>query len=136
MAEKIVSCVLLADRHHGLTEGVCALLKTAFRTVVMVDDEASLLESAARLQPELALVDISLAGDSTLRWLEELRQRCPELRVIVLSVHDESSVRRAAIKAGANGFILKRAIAQELLPMIESLMADRDRPMPEISQSE
>jgi DNA-binding NarL/FixJ family response regulator len=52
MSEKLLSCVLLADRHHGLTEGVRGLLETAFGTVVMVADEASLLDGAARLRPE------------------------------------------------------------------------------------
>jgi hypothetical protein len=45
MSEKPLSCVLLADRHHGLTEGVRGLLETAFGTVLMVADEASLREA-------------------------------------------------------------------------------------------
>ena len=69
MSEKPPSCVLLADRHHGLTEGVRGLLETAFGTVVMVADEASLLEGAGRLQPDVAIVDLSLARDGGLRWL-------------------------------------------------------------------
>ena len=56
MREKRLSCVLLADRHHGLTEGVRGLLETAFGTVVMVADEASLLEGASRLRPDVAVV--------------------------------------------------------------------------------
>jgi two-component system secretion response regulator SsrB len=121
MPEKPLSCVLLADRHHGLTEGVRGLLETAFGTVVMVADEASLLEGAVRLQPEVAIVDLSLARDSGLGWLRELRRRCPGLKVIVLSVHDEQSVRSAAIEAGADAFVLKRAIATDLLPVVDAL---------------
>jgi len=121
MSEKSLSCVLLADRHHGLTEGVRGLLETAFGTVVMVADEASLLEGAVRLRPEVAIVDLSLAQDSGLGWLRELRQRCPDLRVIVLSVHDEQSVRSAAMAAGADAFVLKRAIATDLLPVVDAL---------------
>jgi two-component system secretion response regulator SsrB len=119
MSENLLSCVLLADRHHGLTEGVRGLLETAFGTVVMVADEASLLEGAARLRPDLAVVDLSLARASGLDWLRTLRQRCPDLKVIVLSVHDEQSVRSAAIEAGADAFVLKRAIVTDLLPAIE-----------------
>jgi len=121
MSEKRLSCVLLADRHHGLTEGVRGLLETAFGTVVMVADEASLLDGAARLRPDLAVVDLSLARTSGLGWLRELRQRCPDLKVIVLSVHDESSVGRAAMVAGADGFVLKRAIATDLLPAVDAV---------------
>ena len=121
-----LSCVLLADRHHGLTEGVRGLLATAFGTVVMVADEASLLEGAGRLQPDVAVVDLSLARDSGLDWLRALRQRCPELKVIVLSVHDEQSVRRAALEAGADAFVLKRAIATELLAAVDAVRGCRD----------
>jgi two-component system secretion response regulator SsrB len=119
MPEKLLSCVLLADRHHGLTEGVRGLLETAFGSVIMVADEASLLEGAGRLRPDVAVVDLSLARDSGLGWLRELRRRCPELKVIVLSVHDEDSVRRAAMEAGADAFVLKRAIATDLLAAVE-----------------
>jgi two-component system secretion response regulator SsrB len=119
MPERSLSCVLLADRHHGLTEGVRGLLQTAFGTVVMVADEASLLEVASRLRPDVAVVDLSLARDSGLGWLQALRRRCPDLRVIVLSVHDEQTVRRAAVEAGADAFVLKRAIATDLLPAVE-----------------
>jgi two-component system secretion response regulator SsrB len=121
MPETRPSCVLLADRHHGLTEGVRGLLETTFRTVVMVADEASLLEGADRIRPDVAIVDISLAQDSGLGWLRALRQRCPEVKVIVLSVHDEQSVRRAAMDAGADSFVLKRAIATDLLDAVEKV---------------
>ena len=119
MPKKLQSCVLLADRHHGLTEGVRGLLETAFGTVVMVADEASLLEGAERIRPDVAIVEISLARDSGLGWLRDLRRRCPEVKVIVLSVHDEQSVRRAAMEAGADSFVLKRAIATDLLDAVE-----------------
>ncbi len=121
MSEKPLSCVLLADRHHGLTEGVRGLLETAFGTVVMVADDASLLEGAVRMQPEVAIVDLSLARDSGLGWLQELRQRCPDLKVIVLSVHDEDCIRNAALEAGADAFVLKRAIATDLLPAVDAV---------------
>jgi len=112
------SCVLLADRHHGLSEGVRGLLETAFGTVVMVADKTSLLDVAFRLRPDVAVVDLSLARDGDLEWLKAVRQRCPGLKVIALSVHDEEAVRRAAMAAGADAFVLKRAIATDLLPAV------------------
>jgi DNA-binding NarL/FixJ family response regulator len=118
MPETRPSCVLLAERHQGLTDGLRGLLKTTFKTVVMVADEESLLEGAERIRPDVVIVDISLAKESGLGWLRALRQRCPEAKVIVVSVHDEQSVRRAALDAGANSFVLKRAIATDLLDAI------------------
>ena len=125
MPETRPSCVLLADRHHGLTEGVRGLLRSTFGTVVMVADEASLAEAADRIRPGVAVVDISLAQAGGLGWLRALRQRCPEVKVIVLSVHDEQSVRRAAMDAGADAFVLKRAIATDLLDAVENVRGPR-----------
>ena len=115
-----LSCVLLADRHHGLTEGVRGLLETSFGTVVMVADERSLLEGATRLQPEVVVVDLSLTRERSLGWLSSIRERCPDVKVIVLSVHDEDAVRQAAIKAGADAFVLKRDIATGLLAAVDA----------------
>jgi len=121
MTDTRPSCVLLADRHHGLTEGGRGLLATAFGTVVMVADEESLLEGADRIRPEVAIVDISLGQGRGVGWLRELRRRCPGVKVIVISVHDEESVRRAAMDAGADAFVLKRAIATDLLDAVEAV---------------
>lgn len=55
------NCVLLADRNLGLTEGMRDLLKTTFETVVMVGDHSSLFDSAERLEPSVAVIDLSLA---------------------------------------------------------------------------
>ncbi len=125
MSRGPTSCVLLADRHHGLVEGVRGLLETAFGTVVMVADKASLQDVAYRLRPDVAVVDVSLARDGGLDWLRAVRDRCPGLKVIALSVHDEESVRRAALQAGADEFVIKRAIATELLPAVERVRAEK-----------
>ena len=116
-----LSCVLLADRHHGLTQGVRGLLETVFESVVMVADEVSLIEGAVRLQPEVAVVDLSLAQDRNLGWLRALRKCCPRLKVIVLSVHDEPSVRLAVMQAGGDAFVLKRRIATDLLSAVDAV---------------
>lgn len=120
MPERTFNCVLLANRHQGLAEGLRGLLDTTFDTVVMVATETSLLATATRLRPEAAVVDLSLAHQCDLQWLRSLRQSCPDLTLIVLSVHDEACVRQAALAAGADGFVLQRAIATDLLPAIDA----------------
>lgn len=114
MPDRTLSCVLLADRHHGLTEGLRGLLEGEFDTVVMVADEKSLLEGAERIRPDVAVVDLSLSRDGSLGWLTALRQNCPDSALIVLSVHDEEEAKEAAMDAGADAVILKRAIAADL----------------------
>ncbi len=121
MPEIPLRCVLLADRHHGLTEAVRGLLETEFETIIMVADERSLIEGATRFRPDVAVVDLALASDSGLGWLSSLRQRCPDVKLIVLSVHDEPSVRNATIAAGADAFVVKRSIATDLLAAIDAI---------------
>ena len=125
MADKHLRCVILADRHHGLTEGVRGLLETMFDIVIMVADEASLLESASRLEPAAVIADLSLARIDNLGWLRQLRIICPKTKLIVLSVHDEPSVCARTIEAGADGFIFKRAIATDLLPGLDAVLGGK-----------
>ena len=111
------------------------MLETTFDAVVMVADEASLFESAERLQPGVAVVDLSLARGENLQWLARLRSRCPKLKIIVLSVHDQESVCRSAIEAGADAFVLKRAIATDLLPAIDAVQAGQPYVSPGAAES-
>lgn len=128
VTERPASCVLLADRHHGLTEGIRGLLEAEFGTVMMVADEASFVEGAARLHPDVAVVDLSLARDRGLGWLRTVRGRDPALKLIVLTVHDEATVRQAALDAGADAVVLKRAIATDLLPAIARARGGAEAP--------
>jgi DNA-binding NarL/FixJ family response regulator len=124
--EKSLSCVLLADRHHALAEGTRSLLETAFGSVVMVADVASLLEGAARVQPDVVVVDLSLSREGGLEWLGALCHRCPATKVVALSLHDERSVCDAALRAGAHALVLKRNLASDLLPTVARLRGKRD----------
>jgi DNA-binding NarL/FixJ family response regulator len=117
--------VLLADRHHGLSEGIRGLLECEFDAVVMVADETSLMESAARLKPTLVVADLALAQGESFGWLRRFLKRCPESRVIVLSAHDELTVMQAAFEAGAAGFVRKREIALQLLDAVAAILAGR-----------
>jgi len=125
-------CVLLADKHHGLIEGVRGLLETAFGTVFMVGDEASLIEGIDRLEPAVIVVDLAIAGGNWLNVLRTLRERSPTSKVIVLSMYDELSVVRAALGAGADGFVLKRTIGTDMIDAIEAVLDDKSYVSPSV----
>jgi DNA-binding NarL/FixJ family response regulator len=114
--------VLLADSHHGLVEGVRGLLETAFGTVFIVGDEASLIDGVERLKPSVTVVDLALAGGNWVKLLRTVREGSPASKLIVLSVYDKLSVARAAMGAGAHGFVLKRAIATDMLDAIDAVL--------------
>ena len=123
MGKDGVQCVLLADPHHGLSEGIRTLLATTFETVVMVADENSLFASAGRLQSDLAVVDLALSRGNGLEFVRRLRSDFPAMKLIIVSVHGQSVLSRSVLEAGANGFVLKRAIATDLLAATDAVLA-------------
>jgi DNA-binding NarL/FixJ family response regulator len=125
---ELLNYVLLAERHHGLSDGVRGLLETAFSAVFMVADVTSLLEGAARIRPQLVVVDASLAGGDLPGLLQALREVAPETKVVLLSVHEAADVVTTGLSSGADSIVQKHSIATDLLPAIDALMACGGRP--------
>ncbi len=117
--------MLLADRHHGLRDSVRGLLETEFETVFMVANEASLLEGAERLNPGVVVLDLSLSAGDLGGLIGRVSTRAPGAKVLLLSVHDEPSIARAALSAGADAVVLKRDLATDLMHAVEALRAGR-----------
>ena len=128
------SVVLLADRHHGLRDSVRGLLETEFDTVFMVADEASLLEGLGRLRPAIVIVDLSLSGGDMGGLLERVHMRSPDSKVLMLTVHDEPTVAKAALGAGADAVVMKRSLSTDLHPALEALREGKPFLSPGISK--
>ena len=123
MFADMAACVLIADPHNGLFERIRGMLETTFDKVFLVTDRSSLIEGAGRLQPTMIVMDLSYAAGDLPNLMRELRNHAPAAKLLLLSVHDESTVVAAASAAGADGLVLKRAIASDLLPAIDALLA-------------
>jgi DNA-binding NarL/FixJ family response regulator len=117
--------VLLADSHSPMLEGVRSLLEERFESVVMVADESSLLPTAEKLQPDLVIVDVSFPMTGTKNAVVVLRERFPEMQLIVLSVHDEFVAVDRVLANGASAFVLKRCATTDLVPALEEVSAGR-----------
>jgi two-component system secretion response regulator SsrB len=115
MSIRSTHSVLLADAHQGMTEGIRNLLATTFGTVAMVADEASLFECASRLNCDVLVVDLALSSGDCLDFIRRLRNRFPKIKLIVMSAHAESRISDAVMSLGADAFVLRRAIAHDLL---------------------
>ena len=113
--------VLLADSHLSMLQGVHSLLDALFETVLMVADERSLIVAIATFKPELVVVDLSLPAVGEANVARRLMGRHPDLRLIVLSVHDDPTVATLVRNTGAAGFVLKRTTATDLLPAIQEV---------------
>jgi len=116
-------CVLLAERHYGLIEGIRGLLETVFQRVFMVADDASLMDGAARLQPDLVVADLSLAAGDLPDFVRRLRIHAPAAKVLMLSAYYHPTISRSISSAGADGFVAKRAIGTELLTAVDAVLA-------------
>lgn len=115
--------VIVADRHHQMLSGIHALLGEVFDAVVMVADDRSLVEAVERMAPDLVVVDLSLPSSTDdLNVAHRLAAERPDLRVIVLSVHDEPAAVRQTLAAGAAAFVLKRSAATDLIPAVHEVL--------------
>ena len=123
MSSVTTSCVLIADRHHVLFAGIRGLLETTFDKVFLVTDKASLIEGALRLQPTIIVMDLSYAAGNLPDLVRELRHQAPMSKLLLLSVHDEPAVITSAMTAGADGLVVKRALASDLIPAVDAVLA-------------
>ena len=118
--------VLVADRHHQMLNGIHALLDGVFDAVVMVADDRSLMEAVERMEPDLVIVDLSLpSSDHDLNVAQRLAVERPDLKVIVLSVHDEPAAVKQTLAAGAAAFVLKRSAGTDLVPAVHEVLQGR-----------
>ena len=114
--------VLLADKHQNMLAGVRTLLELLFDKVFMVADEDSLIEAAEKIAPNLIIADLSLPVSQEINIARRLNKLFPEVKLIVLSVHDDSAAITECIEAGAKGFVLKRTAVNDLVPAIKAVM--------------
>jgi two-component system response regulator NreC len=112
--------ILIADDHGLIRAGLRALLQNESDLVVVGEagDGINLLSQAAALKPDIVLMDISMPGMSGIEATQQLRQICPSTKVLALTVHEDEGMLRKMIRAGAHGYIIKRAVESDLLQAI------------------
>jgi DNA-binding NarL/FixJ family response regulator len=108
--------VLVADDHAIVRSGIRHVLEgePGFTVVGEASNGAEALALAEQLQPDVAVLDISMPGVSGLQTATELRRRWPDTRVLVLSMHDNSEYVLESLRAGVHGYLLKDSAAAEL----------------------
>ncbi len=115
--------ILIADDHRLLRAGLRALLKTEPQIEVVGEagdgDEA--LALANSLNPDIILADISMPGPSGIEIARELREQSSEIRVLILTMHEDDLLARDALQAGASGYLVKRAAESDLVAAIQTV---------------
>ena len=117
--------VLIADDHALFTEALRALLSDEFEVVGTVLDGRSLLEAAEALRPDVAVVDISMPLLNGIDAGRQLLKRMPQLRLVYVSVHDDTEYVAEAFRLGASAYVLKRSASAELRTAIREALAGR-----------
>jgi DNA-binding NarL/FixJ family response regulator len=115
--------VLVADDHAIVRTGIRHVLEgePGFDVIAEASTAAEALELATSLRPDVAVLDISMPGDSGLRVAAELRQLSPETHVLILSMHDNTEYVLESLRAGAHGYLLKDTAATELRGAIRAV---------------
>jgi len=117
--------VLVADDHTMVRNGICAVLalQKDIEVVAEAADGQDAVEKALRLVPNVALMDIVMPVMNGLEATRQIKQSCPATKVLILTQYDEEENMMVAKKAGAYGFIPKRAASSDLLVGIRAVNA-------------
>jgi len=116
--------VLIVDDHPIVREGLKQVLLQD--DSLLVCDEAEDMQSAIECveihQPDIAIVDLTLKKSSGLDLVKEFSSRWPKLKTLVLSIHDESIYAERALRAGANGYIMKQQAMINILDAVHNVL--------------
>lgn len=127
--------ILLADDHTLFCNLIKDLLEPEYEVVGSVKDGRELLNAAGSLQPDVALVDISMPSLNGLDAGRRLKKVNPKLKLIYLTMNNDVELAREALEAGASGFVLKNAPSSELLKAIRSALKGQSYLAPEIRKA-
>ena len=116
--------VLIADDHAIVRAGLRTLIKDE-PTLALVGEATGgveVIELAGQLDVDIILLDLSMPDLDGIAVTHKIRQIKPQARILILTVHEDEGLLRAVIKAGASGYILKRAAESELISAINVVL--------------
>jgi DNA-binding NarL/FixJ family response regulator len=116
--------VLLVDDHPIVRQGLALLIDREADLSVCGEAEGALsaFHAIETLRPDIVVLDISLSGPDGLDVLKEIRMKTGSLPVLILSMHDESIYAERAMRAGANGYIMKQEATEKVLVAIRRIL--------------
>ena len=114
--------VLLADDHAIVREGVKRILMAEpdLEVVAEAEDGVEAVEQAKQLKPDVAVLDISMPGINGIEATKQIKAALPETHILALTMHTDDAYVFQLLKAGASGYVLKRAAATDLVQAIRA----------------
>jgi DNA-binding NarL/FixJ family response regulator len=116
--------VLLVDDHPLVREWLANLINQQpdLKVCAETDSAPKAMQCIVAAEPEIAIVDISMEGGSGLELIKNIKATHPDVRVVVLSMHDEGLYAERALRAGARGYIMKREATKRVLQAIRCVL--------------
>ena len=113
--------IFLADDHTVVRAGLKALINEHpdMEVVGEAGDGKTACNLACEIMPDIVIMDVSMPEMNGVQAMHEMRERCPDVKVIALTVHEERSALRELMEAGASGYVLKRSAAEDLIHAIQ-----------------
>ena len=129
--------VLIADDHGIVRSGLRMLLERQqdIEVVAEASDGAAARDLAIRERPDLAILDVKMPKLTGLQATREIRAQAPDVSVLILSMYDDERYLFEALKAGASGYVLKRAADRELIDAIRAVERGEPFLTPEAQQA-
>jgi DNA-binding NarL/FixJ family response regulator len=113
--------IILADDHTLVRKGLIALLEdTDIQVVGEAEDGREVLEKAQKLSPDVVVMDISMPSLNGLEATRQLKKSCPDIKVLVLTMHSNEEYVYETLKAGASGYLIKRSAPRDLITAIKA----------------
>src|SRR5260370_4788881 len=127
--------LLLADDHSLVRQGLKALLeRQGFQVASEASDGQEAVRLAAKVQPEVAILDISMPVLNGLDAARELLKSSPKTKVVLLTQHDEDHYVTEALRAGSKGYVLQSQAAHDLVHAIREVCSGAVYLSPSISR--
>jgi two-component system response regulator NreC len=119
--------IVLADDHKVIRAGLKLLLESEsrFRVLDETSDVAATITAVLTHRPQVLVLDLNLGGESSLDTIPRLRADAPETQIVVLTMQENPAFARAALDAGAAGYVLKDDADAELIDAVTSAAAGR-----------
>jgi DNA-binding NarL/FixJ family response regulator len=119
--------IFIVDDHPIVREGLSLMMNREPDMMVCGEAEEAThaLQAIMTAKPDFLIVDISLSGPDGLDLLKSIRARYPSLPVLILSMHDESIYAERALRAGANGYIMKQEATERVLVAVRQILTKK-----------
>ena len=117
--------ILIAEDHQEMRENIRRILEPEFEVVGAVGDGQTLIDEATRICPDVLLVDIFMPSPNGIEAVTQLRKQGSTARVVFLTVEEDPNWVRAALRAGALGYVIKMSMAAELQTAIRDACVGR-----------